>query len=139
VTHYLYSELASTIDAMHRCERNPEQYGEWANRHYAEILTLVRDHMPSGSGFDNGTSIDCDLSHAEKLVFTTSYHHMNDGGCYDGWTEHTVTVTPSFSGFNLRISGRNRNEIKDYIRDCFHQSLMAELPAVTRDGKTVKA
>ena len=136
---YLYSELASTVDAMHTCESKPEQYGEWANKHAETISALVRDHMPSGSGFDTGTSLDCIESHAEKLVFTTSFHHMNDGGYYDGWTEHTITVTPSFSGFNLRISGRNRNDIKNYIHDAFSCALKTDLTTVTRDGKLVTA
>jgi len=139
MARYLYSELASTIDACRRCSNDLPRMAEWYDKHKDAIESLVSEHMPSGSGFDCGTALDYDESHAEKLVFTTSFRHMNDTGYYDGWTEHTITVTPSFSGFNLRISGRNRNEIKDCIRDCFRQSLMAELPAVTRDGKTVKA
>lgn len=137
MARYLYSELASTVDAMHTCEQKPEQYGEWAHKHEETISKLVHERMPSGSGFDCGTQMDCSQSHAEKLVFTTSFHHMNDAGYYDGWTEHTIVVTPSFSGFNLRISGRNRNNIKDYIHDVFSQALKTELPVVTRDGKVV--
>ena len=136
---YLYSELASTVDAMHTCERKPDQYGEWARKHEETISKLVHEHMPSGSGFDCGTQMDCEQSHAEKLVLTTSFHHMNSDGYYDGWTEHTIVVTPSFSGFNLRISGRDRNDIKDYIHDVFSHALKTELPVVVRDGKPVSA
>ena len=140
MARYLYSKLASTVDAMHRCEEKPEQYGEWATKHAETISALVREHMPSGSGFDCGTQMDCIESHAEKLVFTTSFHHMNDVGYYDGWTEHTITVTPSFiGGFNLRVSGRNRKDIKDYIHDVFSQALKTELPAVIRDGAAITA
>ena len=139
MTRYLYSELASTVDAMHRCEEQPEQYGEWADKHAETIHNLVREYMPSGSGFDAGTQLDCVASHAEKLVFRTSYHHMTDVGYYDGWTEHTITVTPAFvNGFNIRVSGRNRNDIKDYIADTFSQALKTELPVVTRDGQTTE-
>jgi|ERR1700688_773043 len=137
MARYLYSELASTVDAMHTCERKPEQYGEWAAKHEETISKLVHEHMPNGSGFDCGTQMDCEQSHGEKLVFTTSFHHMNSDGYYDGWTEHTIVVTPSFSGFNLRISGRDRNDIKDYIHDVFSQTLKTELPVVLRDGKQV--
>ena len=46
----------------------------------------------------------------------THFHHMNDGGFYDGWTEHSVVVTPSLVyGFDTRITGRDRNDIKNYI------------------------
>lgn len=122
---YLYSELSSTLDAFKRCSSpsaNANQ-ASWAEKHQEAIETLVSERMPSGSGFDSGTKLDIDASHAEKLTFTTSYHHMNDGGYYDGWTDHIVVVTPSFSGFNLRISGRNRNEIKDYIHEAFSHAL----------------
>ena len=139
MARYLYSELASTVDAMHTCEHKPEQYGEWAGKHADHISELVREHMPSGSGFDCGTQMDTERSHAEKLVFATSFHHMDSDGYYDGWTEHTIVVTPSFSGFNLRISGRDRNGIKDLIHEAFSQALKTELVTVTRDGKTVAA
>jgi hypothetical protein len=52
---------------------------------------------------------------------------MNDAGYYDGWTEHTVVVTPSFNGLNLRISGSNRNQFKDYAYDCFDQALSQDI------------
>jgi hypothetical protein len=52
---------------------------------------------------------------------------MNDTGYYDGWTEHTVTVTPSFSGINIRVSGRNRNDIKDYIHETFSYALRSDV------------
>jgi hypothetical protein len=139
MARYLYSELASTVDAMHTCQRNSTQYGEWADKHAETISALVREHMPSGSGFDCGTTLDTELSHAEKLVFTTRFHHMDENGYYCGWTEHTVTVTPSFSGFNLRISGRNRNDIKEYIHHAFSSALWTELERVTRDGEQVDA
>jgi hypothetical protein len=43
---------------------------------------------------------------------------MNEGGMYDAWTEHTIRVRPSLSsGFTLTISGRDRNEIKEYLHE----------------------
>ena len=134
MARYLYSELASTVDAMHTCERKPDQYGEWAAKHSEQISKLVHEHMPSGSGFDCGTQMDCSASHAEKLVFTTSFHHMNDGGFYDGWTEHKVIVTPSLTeDFSLKITGRDRNDIKDYLHEVFYDALTAEIEE-TADG-----
>lgn len=152
MARYLYSELSSLIQARKNCAsrhpftteqikshcalcgeidthanhnpRNPE----WFDKHTDSIEELVRQHMPSGSGFDSGTTLDLDASHAEKLVFRTSFHHMDEGGYYDGWTYHTVTVTPSLSGqFNLRISGRNRNDIKDYMYETFSYALGKEV------------
>lgn len=127
----LYEQLSAVVEARLNCAKvkadgtatNPEWYGRW----YAIIQQLVKDFLPSGSGFDSGTKIDLDASHAEKLVFHTSYHHMDDVGYYDGWTEHTVTVTPSFRGIKLRVSGRDRNEIKDYIYEAFEIALCTEI------------
>src|SRR5208282_4608245 len=108
MARYLYSELASTVQARLNCIAAHNADGrlnwpeEWEAKHEEHILSLVEDYMPSGSGFDSGTKIDLDRSHADKLVFNTAYHHMNESGMYDGWTEHTVTVLPSLHGqFNL--------------------------------------
>ncbi len=118
----LYARIASHVAARLNCIERDNT--EWSDRHEVCINALVKEHMPSGSGFDNGTPINLEASNGEKLVFTTAYHHMNEGGYYDGWTEHTVTVTPSFmGGFSLKISGRDRNDIKDYIGESFRHSL----------------
>jgi hypothetical protein len=49
---------------------------------------------------------------------------MNDNGMYDGWTTHQVIVTPSLAfGFTLKITGRDRNQIKDYLSETYHYAL----------------
>ena len=120
----IYQALASKVTAMRNCLDNGN--GEWHERHHDAIRAIVREFMPRGSGFDAGTRFDaCEHvdSKRERLVFQTAFHHMNDAGYYDGWTQHSVIVTPSFSGFDLRVTGPNRNDIKDYIADCFHDAL----------------
>ena len=122
MARYLYSELASTVQARLNCIASHNE--EWEAKHEQHVLSLVSDYMPHGSGFDSGTKIDLSASHADRLVFDTAYHRMDDNGSYDGWTEHRVTVTPSLHGqFNLRISGRNRNDIKEYISETFYWAL----------------
>ena len=125
----LYVELARTIRAYENCSNSDhENHREWKLKHAARLGELVHEHMPSGSGVDNGTSLNLEKSSGEKLVFETSYHHMNDAGMYDGWTEHTVVVTASLMfGFNLRITGRNRNDIKEYLVSLFQESLLKEV------------
>lgn len=122
---YLYSVLASAIQARKNCQERNNQ--EWFETWTRQIENLVENHMPGGSGIDSGTKIDLARCHAEKLVFYAPYHHMNDNGFYDGWTEHTITVTPSFTGINLRVSGRNRNDIKDYLYETFDYALSQEI------------
>lgn len=118
----LYQEMASLLLAMQNCRESGNI--EWCNRHESRLLDLVKNHLPSGSGFDGGTSIDIDASSPDRLIFDTAFHHMNESGYYDGWTGHSVIVKPSLAfGFELRITGQDRNYIKDYIVECFHATL----------------
>ena len=113
-----YQSIASKLGAMENCRKSGND--EWLNKHEEAIQDIVKNEMPSGSGFDNGTGLNWDKSNPEKLVFETSFHHMNENGYYDGWTAHTVTVTPSLQfGLNLKVTGKNRNDIKSYIHEMF--------------------
>jgi len=89
----------------------------------SEMLPIVNQYLPSGSGFDHGTSFDVEKSNPNKLIFQTSFHHMSEHGYYTRWTDHKVTVTPSFCGFDVKVSGVNHNQIKDYIAECFDYTL----------------
>jgi hypothetical protein len=51
---------------------------------------------------------------------------MSDG-YYDGWTDHTVKVYPDWSGVRLNITGRNRNDIKDYLYETWDYALSQEI------------
>lgn len=125
-TMKLYQKLATLLVAVHNCRKSGNI--EWHDKHNERINALVYQYMPSGAGWDNGTTFDRDASNANKLVFRGSYHHMNDGGTCDGWTDHTITVVPSLAaGFDLRISGRDRNDIKDYLAEMFRGVLNTEI------------
>jgi hypothetical protein len=118
----LFMVLAGLIQARNYCAKHG--LSDRFDSHTDRIESIVDNEFPSGSGFDSGTKLDLDLSTPEKLVFTTSFHHMNPVGYYDGWTDHKVTVRPSLAyGFTLSVSGRNRREIKEYIAEVFHDSL----------------
>jgi hypothetical protein len=118
-------EISGLIGAIHRCREDSNK--EWEENHTQRLLQLVKDYMPGEPGFDSDTTIDIDKSSKDKLVFYTSFHHMDENGFYDGWTEHTVTVTPGFRGANIKISGRDRNCIKDIIHETFDFSLDQEI------------
>jgi hypothetical protein len=122
----LYQVFARKLFAMNNCKQQGNTV--WHARHLEDLLGLINKHMPSGSGVDNGTKIDLTQSTPALLVFDVSYHHMNDHGSYDGWTEHRVYVNPDLGyGFNLKITGRNRNDIKDYIADLYREALDVEV------------
>lgn len=122
MTAPLYQTLAQLVAAAHRCAASGNT--EWHANHVDKVRDLVREHLPSGSGFDAGTELDLSRSTGEKLVFTTSYHHMDEYGSYDGWTNHDVIVRASLQhGFTIRVTGRDRNDIKDHIAEMFTESL----------------
>ena len=84
---------------------------------------LEKEFLPGGSGFDNGSVIDMDRSTPSKIVINTSYHHMDEGGSYCEWSDHTLTVRPAFCGVALKVGGRNVRDIKDYMHETFDHSL----------------
>lgn len=118
------------IQARKNCEDKRNKVGEeWFDRWSNLIEQIEQNHLPSGSGFDCGTKVDIEKSNVGKIVLVTSYHHMNQNGMYDGWTEHTITVKPSFTGFDMKISGRDRDGLKEYMHEVFYSALSAECEA----------
>lgn len=127
MTKPLYQILASTLQTRQNCLVSNPMANAW-KEHDAAIEQLTADFMPSGSGIDSGTKFNWEESTLNKLVFNTSYHHMNEGGYYDRWTEHKVIVTPSLSaGYDLKITGRDRNQIKDYLAEVYTSALDEEI------------
>ena len=119
-----YQAIARRLQAWN----NAQEAGNapWVPKHELHIREACHAG-PSGSGWDKGTQLDFGASTPDKLVFYGSFHHMNEHGFYDGWTEHRITVKPSLAfGFELTISGRDRNEIKDYLSDVFYLWLREE-------------
>lgn len=120
----LVEQFATCFAALLNCRQSGNQ--EWGEIWGDRLEALAREHLPSGSGFDSGSSFNLEESRPDRLIFGTSFHHMDDSGMYDGWTEHRAIVTPSFVGrFDLKITGRDRNGIKDYIAETFHNLLSA--------------
>lgn len=119
----LYQALATAIQAKANCLKSGNE--EWYDRWSVRIECLTDKHLPHGGGFDAGTNFDEDRSTANKLVFHTSFHHMNANGYYTRWTEHTLIARPSFiHDFEFSsISGINHNGIKDYLAEYFNSCL----------------
>jgi hypothetical protein len=119
----LYRVLASCIAARKNCagsQAHVDWFAKWTDR----ISKIERELLPRGAGFDSGSEVNLTLSTEERIVIQTSFHHMNESGFYDGWTDHTIVVTGSLlSDFNLRITGRNRNDWKDYAYQTFEYAL----------------
>ena len=111
----LYQLIASALAARKNCLESGNPFN------WDTLLDQIEGILPSGSGIDDGTDIDRDSVGIIKLH--TSYHHMNNAGYYDGWTDHTIRIKADLQfGFDLSISGKDRNH-KDYLADVYHHAL----------------
>lgn len=114
----VYSEIAQLLIAINNCEKVNNQ--EWKHKHSDKIDELVNKYLPHGSGFDSGTKLDYDESLPSKLVFKTAFHHMDEYGYYDNWTYHTIIIRADLAfGIDIKVTGRDRNDIKEHIHSCF--------------------
>ena len=92
-------------------------------------IRQLESYLPSGSGIDNGTTvIECTPT---KVVLECGFHHMDEHGYYNGWTHHRITVTPTFAGIVVKVSGSNRNWIKEYLADTYATCLESECTLTT--------
>ena len=124
----VYQAIARKLDAMLTCHKTGNE--EWYDKHNQAILAIMAS-APSGSGIDSATEFSFNASTPKRLVFLADYHHMAESGMYDGWTEHEVIVTASLMfGFDLRVTGRNRDQIKDYLSEIYQEWLDSEAEEV---------
>ena len=117
------SVIATAIGAEAKCAQGGNQL--WEDRWGRVLDWIEKQHLPSGSGIDSGTRIDRARTTPDKVVLVTSFHHMNEHGMYDGWTDHVIFCRPAFDGITVSIGGRDRNGIKDYLHEVFWDALSA--------------
>ncbi len=110
--------IVSFSSAIENCKRHGNR--EWLDKHEAALAYLARN-LPSGSGIDSGTKLL--QASDEQITLSASFHHMDEQGGYDGWTDHTIIVRPAFDGLDIRVMGRNRNDIKDYLHEVYDMAL----------------
>ena len=137
----VYQKLAGLVQSRLNCLnseyiRKDKDGNLWEDIHEDNILALIKEQLPSGSGIDCGVNIDFDKSNGEKLVLTADYHCMDEHGGYAGWIKFKVVVTSSLqSNFNLNITGnfssnKNAYGLKDYLYEIFNYALNEEVKEV---------
>ena len=126
-TERMYVHIADNVVWYKNVQKNNEENKElWLNK-FAEQIERLEKLLPHGSGIDCGCKIDLERSTSKKVIIHTEFHHMDECGFYDGWTTHDVILTPDFGGFEMRITGRDKNGIKDYLYDTFYFVLNEEV------------
>jgi hypothetical protein len=112
-------ELSSLVQAYKNCLASNNPYAE---KHMEKIKEIEQTALPSGSGFDNGSHLSMAQSSANKLVFITAFHNMDENGFYCGWTPYTVIVTPTFGGIDMKVKcGKDAD--RDYVGEEFRYRL----------------
>ena len=118
---------------------------EWEYKHKEELTRILNNHLPSivqsskesqhcESGIDgwidSGTDLHLGGSKADRLVFFSGYHKMNENGMYDGWIDFDIIVKPSLQ-FGIEIDVRGKfgkdQDIKEYIHEMFNSALNEEI------------
>ena len=123
----VYQKLASLIVAYQNCVKTNNE--EWKANHWNSICEINDRYLPSGSGVDNGTQINVRDSTSKRIILQTAFHHMDEHGGYDGWTEHIITVTADMvGGVSIKVHGRNRNDIKAYLSELYYNALAFDTP-----------
>ena len=111
------SKLSNLIQAINSENISPD----WIDTH-TETIEKMCKALPHGSGIDGKCELQMENCKRDKLVFFVEFHHMDENGYYDGWTEHNIILTPSFIfGYDMRITGKDKNGIKDYLHQIFSE------------------
>lgn len=139
-TTTLFQGIATTGDWLENLDRptaDDDVTRRWRPT-AQERLDAFEKMLPSGSGIDSGSKI-LEAS-SKRIKIQADFHHMSEHGYYDGWTEHTITITPSLAnGFELKISGRNKNDIKEYLGETFDYILRHEVAKYPEQSDLLKA
>ncbi len=81
------------------------------------LIEKILCTLPSGGGFA-GTEVK-EVS-SKKVILATEFYHVSQNGHREGVTSHRITFTPTLVGTDIKVSGRNFNDVKSYIAEVFH-------------------
>ena len=117
--------LAAALVAAHAWRKTvTPQYADECDKRIAAL----ESSLPSGSGINSGTTVE--YAGPNKIVLSCGFHHIDEHGFYDGWTYHKIIVKPTFNGhLHVRVTGRDRNLIKEHLADIYREALESNEPA----------
>lgn len=84
------------------------------------LAHVVDNYLPSCNMRNINKTFLHYSSSPKRLIFHTSYQHDDRT-----WTDHKVVVTPSlmYDAPDIKITGKNKNQINDYLHEVFAQGL----------------
>lgn len=111
----VYQKISNLISAIQTVENT-----EWENKHTDNLERIIKEYLPSGSGFDGDCLLEDD-STPERLNFKHDYHCMDEHGGYDGWIElHFIIIASLQHGFKMRINWHSYNSKYKINQDYFY-------------------
>lgn len=120
----VYKFIATQLARVKNLEKHNAQRSD---KVFDALCMWVKKNGPSGSGIDMGTAMS-EASTQDHIVLGTHFHHMDEHGGYDGWTDHRVHVKASMLfGIDVTVSGRDRNQIKDYLGETYQRWMLSEM------------
>ena len=116
--------FSEALQAMRNCEKsgNAEWHGRWSS-----YIAKLQAELPHGSGLDGKVEFILDKCNSRRVVIFVEFHHMKHG-YYVGCTDHEIIVTATHCGPEIRVTGKDRNGIKDYLAELFYDALTQPAP-----------
>ena len=91
--------------------------------------------LPIGNGIE-AKSVILIKSTEKRIVIDTAYWHE----LRQEWTDHQIVITPSFEGeINIRVTGKNVDNIKSYLHDVFYEALMKDYEVLEKNKEDIKS
>lgn len=101
-----------------------------------EEFVMLQKLLPIGNGIEKECVILLKSTEKRIVIDTTYRHQINP--LEIRWTDHQIVITPSFEGeINIRVTGKNVDNIKEYLHEVFREALMKEYE-VFKKGWEVK-
>ena len=123
----LLQAFVQALGAWRRCKGGQGTPG--CEERWDDYIYLLERKLPHGSGLDAKVEFVREKCNSRRVVITADFHHMDSNGYYAGWTDHEIIVTATHDGPDIRVTGRNRNGIKDYLAKIFYYALQQKAPA----------
>lgn len=121
----VYQALANAMNVINR-DTTEDITDMWERI----IEDIEANYLPSGGGFDCGSSLSVGESNENKLILKTEFHAMDaESGMYTHWETFEVTVEPSLMfGFtmDIKVFNQQNEALEDYVAESFEFALNAD-------------
>lgn len=117
----LISRIYRVLQARENCKKDATKL-DWFNNHDFTLYQIERNYLPHGSGINSGCTIEREFK-KDCVILHVPYHNMDENGYYCGWSDFKIVCKPEFDGISLKIIGKDKYFVKDYLYDLFNNCL----------------